>query len=136
MSKERGQSAVELALLPPLFCLLLFGTLDLARLAKTVTELNTAAHVGVMTAINTYDSTGTQAITVAQVQQAAREAVPSNLMVTDVTVLNGSGSVLASSTQVPANTTIIVRVAAKFVPLTPVVRNLDQQYSRVRSSTR
>jgi hypothetical protein len=99
----------------PLFCLLLFGTLDLARYAKSMTELSHAAHVGVMTAENTYNASGTP-VTGDDVLHAVQTAYPGATVVPSV----GLG------TPVPANSTVTVQVSTAFMPITPFVRNLNR----------
>ena len=112
MSIRKGQATVEMTLLLPLLCLLLFGTLDLARYAKTQTELNNAAHVGVMKATNTLDPQGTP-ISIPTVVAAVRTAYPA----ATVTVIPGSGNV-------PPDSTVTVQVSTSFKPTTPFVRNM------------
>src|SRR5437764_15288098 len=42
---RRGQSIVEISLLMPFFCLLLFGTLDIGRLIQAQARVTNAAHL-------------------------------------------------------------------------------------------
>jgi Flp pilus assembly protein TadG len=112
MSTGKGQATVEMTLLLPLLCLLLFGTLDLARYAKTVTELNNAAHVGLMKAQNTYDASGTP-IAMSTVVAAARNADAQATVV-----------VVPSLATVPPDAIIRVEASTKFRPITPFVANL------------
>src|SRR5439155_10257211 len=110
--KQRGQSTLELSLLLPLLCLLLFGTLDLGRYLKTQTELNNAAHVGVMVAQNTKDHLG-NFITVPTVVAAVQTAYPA----ATVTVIPGTGNFQVSPD-------VTVRVTTNFSPVTPFVHTM------------
>lgn len=124
-SPKRGQAAVELALLLPLLCLLLFGSLDLGRYIKTQTELNNAAHVGVMVAQNAEDNHGNP-ITGAQVILAVQTAYPNATHI---------GIPIDATASVPRNSSFTVQVTTTFSPITPFVRTLFNITQLTGSST-
>jgi Flp pilus assembly protein TadG len=120
-----GQAATELAVLLPMLCLLLFGSVDLGRYIKTVTELNNAAQVGVRVAQNTENAQGTP-ITGGDVYNAVQTAYPG---ATNIVVPVGT------STPVPSNSSFTVQVTANFGLITPFVRTLVNVHSATGSST-
>lgn len=64
MHEQKGQSLVELAILMPIFSLLIVGGAEFARLAYAAIEVSNAAHAGVQYGAQSYltamDTTGMQ----------------------------------------------------------------------------
>lgn len=104
-----------MSLLLPLICLLLFGTIDIARYIRATVELNHAAQVGVRLAINTYQQ-GKDAVPVTNhdVVQAVQQAYPAATVVAPVD----------NSTSVSPGTSYTVTLTSKFGMITPFVANL------------
>lgn len=121
-----GQGIVELALLLPLICLLLFGTIDTARYIRATVELNHAAEVGVRTAINSYQQGKSGvAVTNHDVVNAVEQAYPA------ATVVVPSDNSAAITT----NSSYTVTLVTKFGVITPFVATLkDIQAINVTST--
>jgi Flp pilus assembly protein TadG len=106
-----------MTLLLPLLCLLLFGTLDVARYIRVHAELDHAAHDGLMIAQNSYyvAPSGTSTpVTQATVTAAIQNADP------DATVV----PMASPQATVAPGTTYTVVVKAGYKPIAPFVATL------------
>ena len=120
LQENYGQSIVEMTLLMPIFCLLLFGTLDLARYIRLQVELNHAANVGLTVAQQSYSCPST--CTVAQETPVTQDTVTAAIQAADpqATVVP---QYPANATVVP-NATYVVVAKSNYSPITPFVRTL------------
>ncbi len=103
---QRGQGIVEIALVLPVFLLLVLGTIDLGRAVYTHTVLSNAVRDGCRVAI--IDTNTTSQI----IQKVVQSAVGVNLPPSNVTV---------SGTRTPGST-VTVSAFVVFSPITPVIQ--------------
>jgi Flp pilus assembly protein TadG len=102
---RRGAAAVEMAVVAPLFIVLVFGMVEASRLGQVAQLLNTAAREGCRVAVTP-------------------EATPASVQARVQAVLAGSGISVGPVTPTPANWQTALRG-------TPVTITLEVPFSRV-----
>lgn len=118
-----GQSMVEMALLLPFFCLLLFGTIDLGRLIQAHTRVSNAAHLAMRDVQNVENGNTDTAVVTSDVATAVQNNFP-GITIT----ISPAGSVVS-------NETVVITATNQFSMITPFVRNMVGVYTIKQVST-
>jgi len=119
---RRGVSAVECAILAPLFTLLVLGTVDVGQFANVYQKVSDASREGARTAarFGTATTAQVEAAVMDYLEAAAPDVPPSTLAAaTDVTVSRAGGANIAggSLTTLPSGTQIRVQVTVRYDPV-------------------
>jgi Flp pilus assembly protein TadG len=119
---RRGVSAVECAILAPLFTLLVLGLVDVGQFANVYQKVSDASRAGARTAarFGTATTAQVEAAVMDYLEAAAPDVPPSTLAAaTDVTVTGAGGAAIAggSLTTLPTGTQIQVQVTLRYDPV-------------------
>jgi Flp pilus assembly protein TadG len=119
---RRGVSAVECAILAPLFTLLVLGTVDVGQFANVYQKVSDASREGARTAarFGTATTAQVEAAVMDYLEAAAPDVPPATLAAaTDVTVSGAGGANIAggSLTTLPSGTQIRVQVTVRYDPV-------------------
>jgi Flp pilus assembly protein TadG len=119
---RRGISAVECAILAPLFTLLVLGTVDVGQFANVYQKVSDASREGARTAarFGTATTAQVEAAVMDYLEAAAPDVPPSTLAAaTDVNITGAGGAAIAggSLTTIPTGTQIRVQVTVRYDPV-------------------
>jgi len=119
---RRGISAVECAILAPLFTLLALGAVDVGQFANVYQKVSDASREGARTAarFGTGTTAQVEAAVMDYLEQAAPDVPPSTLAAaTDVTVTGAGGVAIVggSLTTMPTGSQVQVQVTLRYDPV-------------------
>jgi hypothetical protein len=104
LHEDRGQAFVELALVLPIFVLLLLGAAEVGRLAYAAIEVNNAARAGVAYAVQSH-TTASDFLSTGGIVLAAQTEAPDITSMTATATLSCSCESSAGATPAPASCT-------------------------------
>jgi Flp pilus assembly protein TadG len=119
---RRGVSAVECAILAPLFTLLVLGSVDVGQFANVYQKVSDASRAGARTAarFGTANTDQVKAAVMDYLKAAAPDVPPSTLAgATQVSVTSAGGANIpgGSLTSIPSGTQIRVQVTVRYDPV-------------------
>ncbi len=134
---RRGAAVVEMAVIAPIFILVLFGMLEFGRLVMVQQTVNNAAREGARVAASE-KTTGRQTVTVAHVRQTVTDYLSDQSIPVNTIAISADGVAITNLAAVPIDTQITVTVTVDFASVSylPTAKFMTEKTMTATSTMR